>query len=208
LNEFVDAEYIFEQARDLAEKNANFPLIEKCAKSVLMIQSNEIERPIAIIHEITDVINDLAKHSYLKKTKRMPQVYFLNIFTDEGSYIYSYYFNRQFPINDVLISGLISAIRTMSSEVFGSGLRGIDFEGKKLLVESFGRFCGILACDRDSFNARTKLYNFVQRFNQKFEDNYKNIKEGKTLEHFQKEADFLIDIIFEKSERAIITPPK
>jgi len=208
LNEFVDAEYIFEQARDLAEKNANFPLIEKCAKSVLMIQSNEIERPIAIIHEITDVINDLAKHSYLKKTKRMPQVYFLNIFTDEGSYIYSYYFNRQFPINDVLISGLISAIRTMSSEVFGSGLRGIDFEGKKLLVESFGRFCGILACDRDSFNARTKLYNFVQRFNQKFEDNYKNIKEGKTLEHFQKEADFLVDIIFEKSERAIITPPK
>ncbi|MCG3260106.1 MAG: hypothetical protein H7644_10185, partial [Candidatus Heimdallarchaeota archaeon] len=208
LNEFVDAEYVFEQARDLAEKNANFPLIEKCAKSVLMSQTNEIERPIAIIHEITDVINDLAKHSYLKKTKRMPQVYFLNIFTDEGSYVYSYYFNRQFPINDVLISGLISAIRTMSSEVFGSGLRGIDFEGKKLLVESFGRFCGILACDRDSFNARTKLYNFVQRFNQKFEDNYKNIKEGEVLEHFQKEADFLIDIIFEKSERAIITPLK
>ena len=208
LNEFVDAEYVFDQAMDLAEKNVNVPLAKKCENSILMIQSNEIEKPMAIIHEITDVINDLAKHSYIKKTKRMPQVYFLNIFTDEGSYIYSYYFNRQFPINDVLISGLISAIRTMSSEVFGSGLRGIDFEGKKLLVESFGRFCGILACDRDSFNARTKLYNYVQRFNQKFEDVYQNITAGQTLDHLQKEADLLVEIIFEKSERVFVAPPE
>ncbi len=206
LNELVDAEFVFMQAKELAEENNNHQLVNRCSSSVEKIQTNQIEKPMVIINEITDIINDLAKNSYIKKTKKMPQIYFLNIFTHEGKYVYSYYFNRLFTINDVLISGLISAIRTMSSEVFGSGLRGIDFEGKRLLVESFGKFCGILACDRDSFNARTKLYNFVQRFNQKFENSYENINEAEILAKIQKEADFMIDIIFEKPEKSIIPP--
>ena len=204
LNELVDAEFVFMQAHDLAEETKNESLILRCISSIENIQTNQIEKPMVIINEITDVINDLAKNSYIKKTKRLPQIYFLNIFTQEGTYVYSYYFNRLFTINDVLISGLVSAIRTMSSEVFGSGLRGIDFEGKRLIVESFGKFCGILACDRDSFNARTKLYNFVQRFNQKFEDSHKTIYDNLTKTLMQKEADQMVEIIFEKSEKIII----
>lgn len=206
LNELVDAEFLFLRAQELAEEHKNYQLIHKCEKSVNHIQTNDIKKPMDIINEITDVINDLAKNSYIKKTKRLPQLYFLNIFTLDGNYVYSYYFNRMFTINDVLISGLVSAIRTMSSEVFGSGLRGIDFEGKRLIVESFGKYCGILACDRDSFNARTKLYNFVQRFNQKFEDSLGSINEGLTKEMIQKEADLMIDIIFEKPEKTIVPP--
>ena len=206
LNELVDAEFLFMQAQDLAEENKSIPLVQKCQRSIDSIQANEVRKPMEIINEITDVINDLAKNSYIKRTKRMPQIYFLNIFTLEGNYVYSYYFNRIFTMNDVLISGLVSAIRTMSSEVFGSGLRGIDFEGKRLLVESFGKYCGILACDRDSFNARTKLYNFVQRFNQKFEDIHKNVIDSLTKTMIQKEADQMVDIIFEKSEKTIVTP--
>jgi len=194
------------QAQDLAEENKSIPLVQKCQRSIDSIQANEVRKPMEIINEITDVINDLAKNSYIKRTKRMPQIYFLNIFTLEGNYVYSYYFNRIFTMNDVLISGLVSAIRTMSSEVFGSGLRGIDFEGKRLLVESFGKYCGILACDRDSFNARTKLYNFVQRFNHKFEDIHKNVIDSLTKTMIQKEADQMVDIIFEKSEKTIVTP--
>ena len=206
LNELVDAEFLFIQAQELAEENKSYQLIHKCQMSIESIESNEIKKPMDIINEITDVINDLAKNSYIKKTKRMPQIYFLNIFTLEGNYVYSYYFNRIFTINDVLISGLVSAIRTMSSEVFGSGLRGIDFEGKRLLVESFGQFCGILACDRDSFNARTKLYNFVQRFNQKFEDSYSHVQDSLTKAMIQKEADLMVDIIFERSEKTLVPP--
>lgn len=206
LNELVDAEYLFLRAQELAGEHKNYQLIHKCEKSVEHIQTNDIKKPMDIINEITDVINDLAKNSYIKKTKRLPQLYFLNIFTLDGNYVYSYYFNRIFTINDVLISGLVSAIRTMSSEVFGSGLRGIDFEGKRLIVESFGKYCGILACDRDSFNARTKLYNFVQRFNQKFEDSLRSINDSLTKAIIQKEADLMIDIIFEKPEKTIVPP--
>ena len=198
LNELVDAEFLFDQARDLAEKEQNFILVTKCDKSIIMIQNRTIEKPMIIISEITNVINSLSRQSYIKKTECIPKIYFINIFTTEGVNIYSRSFEDK-AINGVLVSGLVSAIRTMSTEFFGSGLRGIDFEGKKLLVESYGEFCGILASDRDSFNARTKLIDFIKRLNQKFVDFDINLSDEEVQRLIQKEADLMTEYIFEKS---------
>jgi len=199
LNELVDAEFLFQQSRDLAEQTNNNYLALKCDKSINMIKNNSVEKPMVIISEITDIINDLSTISYLKKTECIPKTYFISVFTNEGVNIYTRKFDDEQPIDEVIVSGLVSAIRTISSEFFGSGLRGIDFEGKKLLVESYDEFCGIIACDRDSFNARTKLIDFVKRFSQKFEDIKDTMNEVEILEIMQKEADLMTEYIFEKS---------
>ena len=93
----------------------------------------------------------------------------------------------------------------MSDEVFGTGLRGIDFEGKTLLVEGFGKFVGVLACERDSFNARTKLFNFIKRFNEKFAEHTLVQVNQETKDKIKKQADLLVEIIFEKSLKGIFT---
>lgn len=204
LNELVDAEFIFSQSRDLAEENNNQNLVTKCEESIKMIQTNKVEKPSTIINEMTNIINNLAKKSYIKKTERLPKIYFLNVFTNEGAYVYSYLFDKNLQLNDVLISGLVSAIRTMSSEVFASGLRGIDFEGKKLLVENFGEYCGILACDRDSFNARTILYDFVKRFNGKFENYAQRVSDLGAVDEISKEADKMVSTIFGKLIKSVV----
>ncbi len=198
LNELVDAEFLFDQARDLAEKGENNILVSKCDESINMIQNKNIEKPMIIISEITNIINNLSRQSYIKKTECIPQIYFINIFTTDGKNIYSRSFEEK-SINGVLVSSLVSAIRTMSTEFFGSGLRGIDFEGKKLLVESYGEFCGILASDRDSFNARTKLIDFIKRLNQKIVDIDINLSDEEVQKIIQKEADLMTEYIFEKS---------
>ncbi len=199
LNEFVDAEFLFNQARVLAVETNNGYLTIKCDESIRKIRNNELGNPIEIITEITDIINHLSRKSYFKKTECIPRIYFINVFTSEGTIVYSRRFDEEKPLDQILVSGLLSAIRTMSSEVFGSGLRGIDFEGKKLLVESYGKFCGILASDRDSFNARTKLIDFIKRFNQKFEDYEGKIGKEAVQSEIQKEADQMAEYIFEKS---------
>jgi hypothetical protein len=199
LNELVDAEFLFQQARDLAEQRNNDFLALKCENSINMIKNNSVEKPMVIISEITDVINNLSTISYLKKTECIPKTYFISVFTNEGKSIYTRRFDEEIPLDDVIVSGLVSAIRTMSSEFFDSGLRGIDFEGKKLLVESYGEFCVIIACDRDSFNARTKLIDFVKRFNQKYENIKDTLSEKEVFDTMQKEADQMTEYIFEKS---------
>ncbi len=199
LNEIVDAEFLFNQARDLAEEAENEFLVLKCDESINKIRNNEIGQPMEIITEITDIVNQLSRKSYFKKTECIPRIYFINVFTTEGTIVYSRRFDEEKPLDQILVSGLLSAIRTMSSEVFGSGLRGIDFEGKRLLVESYGKFCGILASDRDSFNARTKLIDFIKRFNQKFEAFENKLGKEDIQNEIQKEADQMTEYIFEKS---------
>ncbi|GAH42516.1 unnamed protein product, partial [marine sediment metagenome] len=102
-------------------------------------------------------------------------------------------------------SAILTAVKTMSDEVFGTGLRGIDFEGKTLLVEGFGNFVGVLACERDSFNARTKLFNLMKRFNEKFAEHTLVQVSQETMEEIKKQSDLLVEIIFEKSLKGIVT---
>ncbi len=198
LNELVDAEFLFNQTRDLAERSENHLLVTKCDSSIEKIKSKSTEKPMVIIGEITNLINNLSQQSYIKKTECIPQIYFISVFTNMGVSIYSRSFEDKL-INGILVSGLVSAIRTMSTEFFGSGLRGIDFEGKKLLVESYGNFCGIIASDRDSFNARAKLIDFIKRLSQKYANFDIQISDREIIESIQKDADLMTSYIFEKS---------
>ena len=205
LGEFADALSIFKQTKQAALKNDNSLLAIRCEKNIEMLSSDSIEKTTVMTSEITEVIKILSKQSYVKKTEKLPDIYFMNIFKEDGSRLFSHLFQEQIPINDALLSAIITAVKTMSDEVFGTGLRGIDFEGKTLLVESYGDFIGVLACERDSFNARTKLFNFIKRFNEKFEG-YAHVQlSSEEQEKINKEAELLLNIIFEKSLNGIIT---
>ncbi|MBY9001176.1 MAG: tetratricopeptide repeat protein [Candidatus Heimdallarchaeota archaeon] len=205
LGEYADAYSIFRQTKQIALENDNSLLAISCEKNIEMLDSENIDKEIVITNEITEVIKILSKRSYIKKTEKLPDIYFLNIFAEDGTSYYSHLFRDQTPINDVLLSAILSAVKTMSDEVFGTGLRGIDFEGKTLLVEGVGNFVGVLACERDSFNARTKLFNFMKRFNEKFAEHTSVQADQATLEDIKKQADLLMKIIFEKTLKGIVT---
>ncbi|MHA1667025.1 MAG: tetratricopeptide repeat protein, partial [Candidatus Heimdallarchaeaceae archaeon] len=198
LSEFVDASTVLNQAKELAEIHENYNLQKECEECLRRIQTGETKTFAKSITDITAVIESLSKKAYLKKTEHLPKTYFLSIFTNDGVRIYSYSFDEDLKINETLVSGLISAISNMSSEFFDSGLRGIDFEGKKILVESFGKFIGILVCDRDSFNARTKLYDYVRRFSKKYEDYEVSFSGDELLLHIQEEAEQMTTVIFSR----------
>ncbi len=205
LGEFADAYSVFRQTKEIALQNDNSLLAISCEKNIEMLDSDSIDKSTLITTEITEVIKILSKQSYVKKTEKLPDIYFLNIFTDDGISFYSHLFRDQTPINDVLLSAILTAVKTMSNELFGTGLRGIDFEGKTLLVEGFGNFVGVLACERDSFNARTKLFNFMKRFNEKFAEHTLVQVSQETKKDIKKQADLLVEIIFEKSLKGIVT---
>jgi len=196
LEEYTDAHLMFYNAKQLADENNYQWLSSKCDANIMLLQSRKFEKPTMIIHDMTRVINDLTKYSFTKRTERLPELSMLIVFTNEGTNIFSYYFDEETAVDEVLTSGLVAAIRTMSSEVFGSGLRGIDFEGKRLLVESYGKFCGILGCSNDSFNARTKLYDFLKRFEVKFGKTVDELKYSGKFPEVKTAANHLVKIVF------------
>ncbi|MHA1687459.1 MAG: tetratricopeptide repeat protein [Candidatus Heimdallarchaeaceae archaeon] len=197
-NEYVDAESAFLHAQAIAEENNYQWLVAKIDQKLETIKSRHLVKATHVINDMTEVVNSLSKKSFFKRTEELPKLYFLFVFTTKGNYVYSHFFDKNFEFNEMLMSGLISAIQTMSSEMFGVGLRGIDFEGKHILVENTENFCGVIAADDDSFNARARLMEFLTRFEEKFNKNVEDLEIAGIAPDVGKEAEKIVNSVFKQ----------
>jgi len=98
--------------------------------------------------------------------KKMPIMLYLLLVMDEaGLPLYSYSFSEDEWMDDLLVSGLISAIITFSSEVLGKGvetLRSINHEGKAVIIEQQGNIMAVLVADNETFESRLQVRKFLK----------------------------------------------
>ena len=129
--------------------------------------------------------------------KKMPILLYLLLVMDEaGLPLYSYSFSEDEGMDDLLVSGLISAIITFSSEVLGKGvetLRSINHEGKAVIIEQQGNIMAVLVADNETFESRLQVRKFLK---EALESISKRIKTKKVDEE---ELRPLVETIFETS---------
>ncbi|UJG41335.1 MAG: tetratricopeptide repeat protein [Candidatus Heimdallarchaeum aukensis] len=101
------------------------------------------------------------------KHKTVPtKLYLLLAINEAGIPLVSHSFTEEEMVDDLLVSGLISAIINFSSEVLGKGgetLRSINHEGKAVIVEKKDNVMGILVAEDENFEMRLELRQFLQK---------------------------------------------
>ncbi len=98
--------------------------------------------------------------------KKIPIIlYFLLVIDEGGLPLYSYNFSKKQDIDDLLISGLISAIINFSQEVLGKGvetLRSITHEGRAVIIERQEKIMAVLVSDNETFESRLQVRKFLK----------------------------------------------
>ncbi len=196
LDEYADAENFLEQAEKIAVEKLGIDITSKIGDYLIIIGNPALIKTTKIINEITEMIRKLAKYSYVKRTEKIPDLKFLIVFTSKAEVSYSIVFDEDSLITDVLINGLITVMKTMSTSSFGQGLRGIDYEGNKLLIENYENHSAILACEKDSFNARAKLVDFLKRYHSNFDEILRKKPVELAKEQIKQQADELSEAVF------------
>ncbi len=129
--------------------------------------------------------------------KKIPIILYLLLVLDEsGLPLYSYKFSKKEVMDDLLVSGLISAIINFSTEVLGEGtetLRSINHEGKAVIIEKQDNVMAVLVADNETFESRLQVRKFLK-------ESISKIKVKLQLEAI-KEEEFhpLVESIFESS---------
>ena len=129
--------------------------------------------------------------------KKIPIILYLLLVLDEsGLPLYSYKFSKKEVIDDLLVSGLISAIINFSAEVLGKGtetLRSINHEGKAVIIEKQDNVMAVLVADNETFESRLQVRKFLK-------ESISKIKVKLELKAI-KEEEFhpLVESIFESS---------
>ncbi len=200
LNEFVDSAQFLKQAKALKEKQKgeSSSFTQKIEEYLNLLECPDIIKAQAIISDITKAINDLAKISYVKNVDDLPNLLFLVIFTDDGKSVYSYVFDENIKFNDELISDVITTMSSSTHDESIANLKAIDFESNRILIENYGRLVVILGCETDSFNARSKLLEFVKRFHTKFQEQLQSSLFLDIVTTIKQESDLLVESIFKK----------
>ena len=98
--------------------------------------------------------------------KKIPIILYLLLVIDEGGLpLYSYNFSKKQDMDDLLVSGLISAIINFSQEVLGSGietLRSIIHEGRSVIIERQENIMAVLVSDNETFESRLQVRKFLK----------------------------------------------
>jgi len=98
--------------------------------------------------------------------KKIPIILYLLLVIDEGGLpLYSYNFSKKQDMDDLLISGLISAIINFSQEVLGKGvetLRSINHEGRSVIIERQENIMAVLVSDNETFESRLQVRKFLK----------------------------------------------
>ncbi|MHA2309327.1 MAG: hypothetical protein ACXABJ_08625, partial [Candidatus Heimdallarchaeaceae archaeon] len=98
--------------------------------------------------------------------KKIPIILYMLLVIDEsGLPLYSYKFSRKESIDDLLVSGLISAIINFSAEVLGKGtetLRSINHEGRAVIIEKQENVMAVLVADTETFESRLQVRKFLK----------------------------------------------
>ncbi len=107
--------------------------------------------------------------------KDIPIVLYLLLVMDEGGLpLYSYHFTETKDMDDLLVSGLITAIVNFSAEVLGKGvetLRSINHEGRAVIIEQQENIMAVLVADNETFVCRLKVKKFLKEAVLKIKDN-------------------------------------
>ena len=77
-------------------------------------------------------------------------------------------------IDEILVSGLISAIISFSSEVLGRGvetLRSINHEGRAVIIEQQENIMAVLVADNETFEGRLQVRKFLKEAIVKVKEN-------------------------------------
>ena len=98
--------------------------------------------------------------------KKIPIMLYLLLVIDEGGLpLYSYNFSKKENIDNLLISGLISAIISFSQEVLGKGvetLRSITHQGRAVIIEQQDNVMAVLVADNETFESRLQVRKFLK----------------------------------------------
>ncbi len=120
------------------------------------------------------LFNRIRKFSY-GAHKKIPIVLYLLLVIDEGGLpLYSHKFTETKEMDDLLVSGLITAIINFSSEVLGKGvetLRSINHEGRAVIIEQQENIMAVLVADNETFVCRLKVRKFLKEAVTKIKDN-------------------------------------
>ena len=74
-------------------------------------------------------------------------------------------FSKKESIDDLLVSGLITAIINFSAEVLGKGtetLRSINHEGRAVIIEKQENVMAVLVADTETFESRLQVRKFLK----------------------------------------------
>ncbi|MHA1466172.1 MAG: hypothetical protein ACTSQ2_13870, partial [Candidatus Heimdallarchaeaceae archaeon] len=77
-------------------------------------------------------------------------------------------------MDDLLVSGLITAIINFSSEVLGKGvetLRSINHEGRAVIIEQQENIMAVLVADNETFVCRLQVRKFLKEAVTKIKEN-------------------------------------
>ncbi|MHA1482830.1 MAG: tetratricopeptide repeat protein [Candidatus Heimdallarchaeaceae archaeon] len=183
---FIDAMIIkacYFQYRDL----------DKRAREILQIalafaEQNELEEKIeelkirlrdkpSLLQELKGskrLFNRIRKFSF-GAHKKIPIILYLLLVIDEGGLpLYSYNFSETEGMDDILVSGLITAIINFSSEVLGKGidtLRSINHEGRAVIIEQQENIMAVLVADNETFEGRLQVRKFLKEAVTKIKEN-------------------------------------
>lgn len=98
--------------------------------------------------------------------KKIPIILYLLLVIDEGGLpYYSYNFSEKEQIDDLLISGLITAIISFSEEVLGKGvetLRSITHQGRAVIIEQQDNIMAVLVAEDETFESRLQVRKFLK----------------------------------------------
>jgi tetratricopeptide (TPR) repeat protein len=129
--------------------------------------------------------------------KKIPIILYMLLVIDEGGLpLYSYKFSRKESIDDLLVSGLITAIINFSAEVLGQGtetLRSINHEGRAVIIEKQDNVMAVLVADTETFESRLQVRKFLK-------ESISKLRDKLALEQVnEKEFHPLVESIFEAS---------
>ncbi len=183
---YIDAMIIkasYFQYRDLEER-----AIEMLQTALAFAEELELEEKItelnirlkdkpSLIKELKGsnrLFNRIRKFSF-GTHKKIPIVLYLLLVIDEGGLpLYSYNFTETKGMDDLLVSGLITAIINFSSEVLGKGvetLRSINHEGRAVIIEQQENIMAVLVADNETFVCRLKVRKFLKEAVTKIKEN-------------------------------------
>ncbi len=193
------------------EKEANRTLkngIEYSEKNNLEDRIDELkiglEEKTALIQELRGsrrLFSRIMRYSF-GSHKKIPIILYLLLVIDEGGLpLYSYNFSKKENIDDLLISGLITAIINFSQEVLGKGvetLRSINHQGRAVIIEQQNNVMAVLVADNETFESRLQVRKFlkeaVNQIRQKLgKDPVKQEELGPLVESIFEESPFTLD---------------
>ncbi|MHA1419546.1 MAG: tetratricopeptide repeat protein [Candidatus Heimdallarchaeaceae archaeon] len=183
---YIDAMIIkasYFQYRDLEQR-----AVEKLQVALTFAEKLELEEKIkelkirlrdkpSLLQELKGsnrLFNRIRKFSF-GTHKKIPIVLYLLLVIDEGGLpLYSYNFTETKGMDDLLVSGLITAIINFSSEVLGKGvetLRSINHEGRAVIIEQQENIMAVLVADNETFVCRLQVRKFLKEAVTKIKEN-------------------------------------